>query len=119
MKRPRLRPEEASSGDAGAILSLKVPLPLSFQALSLNEYRLAREEKIESSPPSPVSTVLCQLCCPLIGNCAYHLGVETVHLPPLSLRLSCSLPLPQLHFHSSHLRLDHALGSRWAGGHRC
>lgn len=37
MKRPVFRSEVASSGDAAAILSLKVPLPLSFQALSLYE----------------------------------------------------------------------------------
>ena len=37
MKRPVLWSEETSSDDTGAILSLKVPLPLSFQALSLKE----------------------------------------------------------------------------------
>ncbi len=37
MKRPDFRSEAASSGDAAAMLSLKVPLPLSFHALSLNE----------------------------------------------------------------------------------
>ena len=62
MKRPVFWSEEASSEDATVILSLKIPLPLSFQALSLNVYRLAREEKIDSSPPSPVSTVLGQSC---------------------------------------------------------
>ena len=65
MKRPVFRSKEASSDDAWVILSLKVPLPLSFQALSLKEYRLAREENIEFSPPSPVSTIDDQLywCC--------------------------------------------------------
>ena len=37
MKRPVFRSEGASPDDAGAILSLNVPLPLSFQALSLKE----------------------------------------------------------------------------------
>ena len=62
MNRPVFWSEEASSGDATVILSLKIPLPLSFQALSLNVYRLAREEKIDSSPLSPVSTILGQSC---------------------------------------------------------
>lgn len=56
MKRPFLWVESGSSGFDVKTLSLKVPLPLSFHILFLNAYRLAREEKIDSSPSSPVST---------------------------------------------------------------
>ena len=67
MKRPEVGGESTSFSGGTLVLNLKVPLPASFQALSLKEYRLARAENSVTSSSSPVWTTKVQML--LVDQC--------------------------------------------------